>query len=196
MVKVIKIILATFFIIASFIFFLHMQRERDNWKENIEFIKDTFINVDFMRSSKKYYGSHVMGFGGGDHKNSFKFKYNEVEYFHKTPFTPLVMKLYKEQFYIIYFDRTDINKVRFQFFKSLKDGSFEKIKPELFPKSIAIQNRWFQKKINDKSDFASSLTAKIWQELTTNKPYYESDFFVPKELLNDYKEKYIVNKKE
>ncbi|MCF6350555.1 MAG: hypothetical protein L3J23_05930 [Flavobacteriaceae bacterium] len=190
------ILLTVIFFIACYIYYLSIQRDTKVWTKEVEVAENIKIPIEFMTSQKKYYGGHAFGWGGGDYTGYIKFNYKGIFYDDNAPHTPIVIKYYKENFYIVYFDReTDFHKIMFRFFKSQTEGNFKEINRNQFPKHLAIQNRWFKKgsaskdilKQLDISRMGNSLTAKIWYYLKTGINYHESPYYVPENLLKEYK---------
>lgn len=110
------------------------------------------------------------------------------------PYTPISIKYYDKNFYIIYYDReTDFNKISFRFFKSDNEGEFNEIESNQFPKQIAIQNRWFNDKEKQNKtiqlqldNIRGSLTAKVWCQLEKGINYYEIPSYISLDFLKLY----------
>jgi len=167
--------------------------------------KNVVIPIELMHSSKKYYGGHGFGYGGGDIKNHVKFNYSDIEYLHEIPYILVVVKLYKGDFYLVYYDRvTDIHNTTYKFYKSTEKGDFKEIEASKFPKHLAIQNRFWDNDVLENSrdlkrlkglnpeKILGSTTAKIWYTMDDKPKTFDSMI----EFIKDYKEKYITNKKE
>ncbi len=193
-------ILGLLVLIVGSIYILSVQRDTKKSTENIEVAKNTVIQMERIHSQKKYYGGHAFGWGGGDVKNSIEFDYDKINYLHKTPFIPIVIKLYKENFYLVYYDReTDFDNITYRFYKSTKKGDFKEINPSEFPKHIAIQNR-FWSSTNKPEDLIGLIPEKLVNTTTTylwylieGKPEkYNWDTRI--EFIKEYKEKYITNR--
>jgi len=178
-----------------------MQRDTKTEVENIEVNHNITLPIEVMNSQRLSYWGHFGG-GGGDVKNHIKFQYKGIEYLHKTPFIPIIVKLYKEHFYLVYYDRETIpRETTYKFYKSSNNGNFEEINPSQFPKHLAIQNRFWSKSGDKPEDLAglqpeklvSTTTAYLWYNYLTkdeqkNYEYASIDF------IKEYKEKYITNR--
>ncbi len=197
-------ILSLITLIVGFIYILKIQRDTDSWIENVVINKEVGdIPVERMYSQRKYYGGHGAGWGGGNVKNHIKFSYNNVNYLHKTPFVPLVLRMDKELFYLVYYDReTDIQKPNYKFYKSTKEGEFKEIKATEFPKHLAIQNLYWNKS-DIKSEeliglvpkkLKNTKTAYLWYLIEGKPEKYSWD--TREEFIKEYKEKYITSRAE
>ena len=195
-------ILGLIILITGYVYYLSVQRDTSTWIENTQVSEKVKIPIEFMTSQKKYYGGHAAGWGGGDYKNHLKFKYNDIEHIHKTPYIPLVIKFYKDDFYLIYYDReTHLRKTTFRFYKSIKKGVFEEIKAAKFPKHLAVQNRWFGSYGCKKEDLVDlnpqkmrgTLTVEIWYMIEGESLF--ADVKVPIEFIEKYKEENFTNRK-
>ncbi len=188
------IVLVTVLMLFSF-----FKRDTKEWTENITVAPNTEISVNLMSSQRGYFGGHGLGWGDGGQKSAIEFEYDGVSYEDDMPFTPITIKYYNTNFYIVYFDReTDFDKIKFKFYKSTEKGKFKEIKASEFPKQIAVQNRWFsdQEKENKTNQLQldrirGSLTAKVWYQLEKGIEYYEMPSYIPLEFLESYREKYI-----
>ena len=195
------------FIILAFVVFSYFKTRRntDTWIESIEIAKNITVDIELTYSQRKVYGGHGLGWGGGDYKNSIKFNYNGVSYFHETPYIPIVIRLYEDAVYIIYHDReTYPGKITYKFYRSTTKGEFKEIMPSKFPKHIAIQNRWFTEVDNaerliglDPDKMTKARTTRIWYMIEGMQ-----SIFIPQknpvsiEFVKQYKEKYITNRQE
>ncbi|MGG6231133.1 hypothetical protein [Tenacibaculum sp. SDUM215027] len=202
MILILGIIIA---LVGVYIFYLKFQRKTKVWSEEIEVANDIKIPIEFMSSQRKYYGGHGFGWGGGDDRSSIKFDYNSISYSHKgSYFLPYVIKLFKDNFYVVSFDRTNMSKIIFRFFKSDKKGSFKEIKAEEFPKHLAVQNRKLKDtavyygdetkemmKTLNPDEIKNTLTAKMWFQLERGTNYYEMPSDISLDFLKSYKEKYL-----
>lgn len=190
-----------FFIVGS-IYILSIRRDTKVNIENVEVAKNIVIPIEQIDSQKKYYGGHAMGFGGGDVKTSIKFSFKEINYAHKTRFIPIVIKMYRDDFYLVYYDReTDINNAIYRFYKSIEKGSFKEIKATKFPKHLAIQNRFWHDDSQPEDliglipeKLVNTTTAYLWY-LIEGKPE-KYNWNTRMEFIKEYKEKYIINRKE
>ena len=187
-------------LIAGFFFILINSRTRSTDIKEIAVAKNIVIPVELMHSQKRYFGGHGFGFGGGNVKNQVEFYYNQIKYLHNTPYILEVIKLYKNHFYLIYYDRvSDRNEITFRFYKSTKEGGFDEIKATQFPKHLAIQNR-FWTGYNKPEDLVGLIPEKLKGTKTVS--YWHiiedepQDWDTRVEFIKDYKEKYITNRKE
>lgn len=177
------------------IYLYTQQRETSIIEIKIKVAKDITIPIEEMTSQRISLG-HALG-GGGDVKGYIKFDYDNIKYLHEVPYILELIKLYKDDFYLVYYDReTDFHNITYRFYKSTKWGSFEEINPTTFPKHIAIQNRfWYESdaKYNlvglKPEKMLGSTTASMWY-MIAGEPEIDSY----EEFLKDYKEKYITNK--
>ncbi|MCD8415944.1 hypothetical protein LNI89_11630 [Tenacibaculum dicentrarchi] len=192
-------------LIIAYIYYLSIQRDTKIWVEDIEVAKNMKISIELMASQRKYYGGHAFGWGGGDDTGYVKFKYKGIDYADDAPYTPIVIRYYNQEFYIVYWDReTDFNQITYKFFKSTKKGYFIAIERNKFPKQLAIQNRWFRNKLINKEilndleveRMGRSLTGKMWYFIETGINYSDSPFSISKDFIKDYKEKYITNRED
>ena len=159
-----------------------------------------------MHSQKKYYGGHAFGWGGGDVKNFIKYIYNDIEYIHEVPYILIVIKLYKDNFYLIYFDReTHLRKITYRFYKSTNKGVFKEIIATEFPKDLAVQNRWFSshesssnKKENliglNPQKMRGTMTVDIWYMIEGKESLFTHNTRVPIEFIEKYKEENFTNR--
>lgn len=106
---------------------------------------------------------------------------------------PFCLREWKGKLYIIGFDRTDLEKCRFKYYRQ-KDDGFVPIPPDAFPKRIATQNMWinvddsyrdpegrmtYDLQVLRSLDvdfvcFKRSLTALVWSHLAEGKDAYEN----------------------
>ncbi|MBE7635101.1 hypothetical protein G1K75_12050 [Tenacibaculum finnmarkense] len=186
--------------IVGFIYYLRIQRDTKINIENIEVAENISVSIELMHSQRKNYLGHFGG-GNGDVKNSIKFKYKNIKYFHNVPFIPIVIKIYKEDFYLVYYDReTDIHNTTHRFYKSTKKGNFKEVKATEFPKHIAIQNRfWSSNKPEDlvglkPEKLKTTKTAYLWYLIEDKPDKYNWD--TREDFIKNYKEKYITNRKD
>ncbi len=192
-------------LVIGVVYLLSIQRDCSTWVEHIQIAKNITVDVELTYSQRKVYGGHGLGWGGGDYKNSIKFNYNGVSYFHETPYIPIVIRLYEDAVYIIYHDReTYPGKITYKFYRSTTKGEFKEIMPSKFPKHIAIQNRWFTEVDNaerliglDPDKMTKARTTRIWYMIEGMQ-----SIFIPQknpvsiDFVKQYKEKYITNKQE
>ncbi len=187
------------------VYVLSIQREISIKTINIEVAENLVIPVEEMDSQRKYYGGHGAGWGGGDIKNSLKFKYANMIFFNETPYIPVVLKMYQKQFYVVYYDReTYLRETTFRFYKSTQAGDFKEIEPTEFPKHLAIQNRWFKGYDSDPNDLVGlvpkkikgTMTSKIWYMIEGKENKFTHNTPVHLDFIKQYKEKYITNRQE
>jgi len=191
------VIFGLIILIIGSIYILSILRDTKKSEEIIEVAENVQIQMTRIHSQKKYYGGHGFGWGGGDVKNSIEFEYNDINYLHKTPFIPIVIKLYKENFYLVYYDReTDIHNPGYRFYKSNKKGDFKEMNPTEFPKHLAIQNRFWSD--NDTPEdlvglipekLKSTTTAHLWYLIEGKPENYKWDTRI--KFITEYKEKHI-----
>ena len=202
------IILGLVFLSATIIYFLKIQRDSKTWVENIEVAKNTSIPIELTYSQRKVYGGHGLGWGGGAYKNSIKFNYNGVNYFHETPYIPVVLKMYQKQFYVVYYDRETYTPLTtYRFYKSIDKRHFKEVEPINFPKHVAIQNRWFKGGNTREGlvglipeNLQGTTTARIWLVLDGKQKMFDGpnppNVVNPLKFIKQYKEKYITNREE
>ncbi len=199
----IYIILGVLILTVAGIYLLSIQRETKRSVENIEVAEDIVIQMIRIHSQKKYYGGHAMGWGGGDVKNAIEFDYNKINYIHKTSFIPVIIKLFKEHFYLVYYDReTDIHNTTYRFYKSTEKGGFKEIDSSEFPKHLAVQNRFWSKSSDTPEDLIglipekmiNTTTAYLWYLIEGKPEKYNWDTRI--EFIKEYKEKYFPKLKE
>ena len=199
MMKTLKIAGIVLIILVGLTYILSIIRTTTITEKEIEITKDSSLLVTKKHSERIYYGGHALGWGGGHPKNKIQFKYNKIPYEHTTPFILIVLKLFKGDFYFVYFDReTNFEKIVYRFYKTDKDGNTKEIKAKEFPKHLAVQNSWLDKKnrlllkeMDIEGEFSNSLTAKLWVRIEANILYYEQKYGAPVDIIRRYKEKYI-----
>lgn len=201
------IILSVIVIIVSYVYYLSVQRDTSTWVEDIQVSENVKIPIEIMTSQRKFYGNHIFGWGGGDDTGYIKFNYNGITYYDNAPHTSIVIKLYKDNFYIVYYDReTDFSKITFKFFKSQTDGKFLEIKATEFPKHLAIQNRWFSshESSNNKKEnliglnpkkMRGTMTVDIWYMIEGKQSILTDNTRIPIEFIEKYKEENFTNRK-
>ncbi len=196
---IIKYVIYTILIlIFGFVFVFTFFRESETWIENITVAKNVILPVENTRSQKKTLNGYPL-FGDLYRKNQIKFNYNNIKYIHKVPFIPIVIRMYKNDFYLVYYDRTDMKNITYRFYKSTSEGDFEKIEPTKFPKHLAIQNRWFNGDDNAENliglkpeKLLGTTTAFLWRMIED----YPKGFDSSLDFIKQYKEKYITNREE
>ncbi|SDF50146.1 hypothetical protein [Cellulophaga baltica] len=195
-------ILGIVFLFLSLIYLLKIQRETVKSRLDIQAAKNLVIPIKKTHSQRVYYGGHGLGWGGGDVKNLIEFNYLDKAYSHETPFILVLFRLYKEDFYVVYYDReTDFNNITYRFYKSNKKREFEEIKATTFPKHLAIQNRFWCIECSDGSkpeeligleptNMLGTTTAQLWYLIEGKPKMYNEN---PKQFLKEYKRKYITS---
>ncbi len=123
--------------------------------------------------------------------------------------TPVTLREWEDKLFLITFDRSNFNKIRFRYYAESGDG-FKEIEPDDFPKRIATQNLWLTAESNgatvdgpvyplelvlnldpEEIWFCRSLTGMIWCQLMTGKEYWEIEETVePQPLVREFSKKY------
>jgi hypothetical protein len=122
---------------------------------------------------------------------------------------PVSLREFEGSLYLIAFDRSQ-DEARLRYYAE-KENTFEEIEPADYPKRIATQNLWFQNTRRGAGDrridpvdlavkldpddiyFAGTLTATIWCELSTGKPYETAEGLASEarsKIVREYSEKY------
>jgi len=209
-----RYIILAIILIISIVYVLYwafFMREHHEWKENIVLSDGSKLLVHHHSSQLIFHGHpHYIGWGGGDPWNELLFIYKDVTITWEGPYIPIVLDFDNNYPFLVAFDRESDVKAKFRFYRF--DKVWMEIEPDNFPKHIAIQNMWLSEDngyyddmvineyiIVEKLDanhypFRCSLTAKMWQKLSKNVKYSESDHEVDTTLLEQYKLKYIRNR--
>ena len=123
---------------------------------------------------------------------------------------PIAIRVHESLLYMITFDReTDINAVRFRFYKQTH-STFREIEDKMYPPAIATQNLRLKtengfrdgKAVNevesvlqldpDDVTFRESLTAKVWWQLATGEEYYQAPSLIDSDFLRTFLAKHGV----
>jgi len=125
---------------------------------------------------------------------------------------PITLRAHEGRLYLIVFDRdSDFHRIRFRYFRQ-DHNTLAEIPAAEFPRLIATQNLWLKRENGQRNgkpvdeveaairldpenpDFRDSLTAMIWFQLETGKEYYAMDSVIDQKFLEEYLQKYPVQK--
>jgi hypothetical protein len=185
-------------------YFGYYQREYSTWSQEIRLWNGTKLQIQQHSSQRIYHGCHAFGWGGGDPWGDIQFTIGGKNYRLEGPYIPIAVQPDEDgSVYVVVFDRESEKagqrRYFFRIYRNRGTNSWDEIRPDEFPKHLAIQNTWLHKNnggINEyelvtKMDpaepwFQRSLTAALWCQLDRPELNEPTERFV-----REYKTKWI-----
>ena len=149
--------------------------------------------------------------GAGAERSSLAFAWNGKPVTWRGREIPVTLREHDGTLFMIGFNRTDMQRMRFVYFQLNKAGTgFHKIESQNFPKQIATQNMWLgsgwrfvvvgSERVDrwmelrqldiESAYFDCSITAHIWYQLVKDVERYEMPYLIPRDFLHDYVAQY------
>lgn len=144
------------------------------------------------------HGAFDYKIGGGDERGCAEFTFNKKNIKYCTRGSFSILNVWKNVLYLVINEKNGFDN--FKFLKYNNKNDWEEISEKEFPKEIAIENIDISVGNSYKIDpelenFRSENTAFIWKRLGSDFTFYniwkQSNGFVEKEYLIDFKKKYI-----
>jgi hypothetical protein len=169
--------------VGAIAYFGYYQREYYSWSGEIRLWNGTKLQIRRHSSQRIYHGGHGFGWGGGDPWGDIRFTVGGRDYQLEGPYTPIAVQPDEDgTVYVVVYDRESEKSVQrhyfFRIYRNRGTESWDEIKPDEFPKHLAIQNTWLNRdnggvneyKLVAKMDpadgwFRLSLTAALWCQL-------------------------------
>lgn len=177
-----------------------LRRESSEWVESVPLTNSVTATIHVQHSAQPYWSfGHAGGIGGGDDRYWIDADVEGRRYtWQGGDEAPICFGLKDGRLYMAVFDRSDMSRVRFRYYRSDADNRLTEIQPADFPKELAVQNAWL-----DDGDaalladmnpgdywFRHSLTARMWLHLVNGVEYYQGED--PSEgFVADFKAKHL-----
>lgn len=206
--RITAIILAIVTTLAGSVYWwVFLRRECQRWTETARLSDGSLASVEFESSSRVYWSfGHAGGFGGGGeimrteiHAAGKHYRWTGGDE------RPFVLGIKDGRVFLAVFDRGDMSRIRYRYYRSNSENRLVEISPTEFPKELAVQNLWLdseesedfkrlQKMDPDDYWFRHSLTGRMWLHLVKNVDYFQSDSedtHPTPQFIAEYKKKYL-----